>query len=355
MPVFAACLLAAFWARYENDFDAQAAASFVRLLPYVLAAKFVFFAAAGLLRGWNRFVAFEDVLAIGKAAALASLTVAVAKYAILLDLAVPRTVFVLDFLFTAMAIGALRSVARILTERRSLVPGGQLRIPTIIVGANDSGESLLARFARIRALPTVSSASLTENPSLLRASISGVPVLGPVERTCQIAARLGIRDALIAADELPGKQIRELVEEGRRCGVNLKVIPSWGQMLSGKLRLQPRQVEIDDLLRRPSVELDRRRNSRLGGRAHGAGDRSAGSIGSEICRQLLAFSPAKLVLVDRSETGQFFLERELASRAGDVRVEVELADVNDADEWAPSSRSTGRTSSSTPRPTSTCR
>lgn len=327
--VFAICLFAAFWARYENDFDGEAWASFVGLLPYVLAAKLVFFSAAGLLRGWNRFVAFQDVLAIGKAAALASLTIAVTKYAFLQNLPVPRTVFVLDFLFTVTAIGALRSVARILTERRSLVPGGQGRIPTIIVGANDSGEALLRAIRKDPRSPYRVVGFTTENKSLLRTSISGVPVLGPIERTCKIAARLDVRDALIAAGELPGRQVRDLVEEGRRCGVSLKVMPSWGQMLSGQLRLQPRKVEIDDLLRRDPVQLDQTAlRGWLAGRTVLVTG-SAGSIGSELCRQLLAFSPAKLVVVDRSETGQFFLDRELASRAGDVRIEVALADLND--------------------------
>jgi FlaA1/EpsC-like NDP-sugar epimerase len=328
-PVFAACLLAAFWVRFDTGFDARAWASFEQLLPNVLFAKLVFFALAGLLRGWNRFVAFQDLLAIGKAAALAALTIAVAKYAFLQGLPVPRTVFVLDLLFTVTAVGSLRSVARILTERRSLLPGGQSRIPTIIVGANDSGEALLRAIRKDPRSPYRVVGFTTENRSLLRTSISGVPVLGPIERTCQIAARLDVREALIAAGELPGKQVRDLVEEGRRCGVRLKVMPSWGQMLSGQLRLQPRKVEIDDLLRREPVQLDQSAlRDWLAGRTVLVTG-SAGSIGSELCRQLLAFSPAKLVVVDRSETGQFFLDRELASRAGDVRIEAALADLND--------------------------
>ncbi|HEV7280371.1 MAG TPA: nucleoside-diphosphate sugar epimerase/dehydratase [Pirellulaceae bacterium] len=328
-PVFAASLLAAFWARYENEFGASAWGAFRQLLPYALAAKVACFAAAGLLRGWNRFVAFQDVLAICKAAALASLTIAALKYGLLQGVGVPRTVFVLDFLFTVTAIGGLRSVARILTERQSLGLGGAGRIATIIVGANDSGEALLRAIRRDPRSPYRVVGFTTENRSLLRTSISAVPVLGPVEKTCQIAARLDVREALIAAGELPGKQVRELIEEGARCGVSLKVMPSWGQMLSGQLHLQPRKVEIDDLLRREPVQLDQTAlRGWLAGRTVLVTG-SAGSIGSELCRQLLAFAPAKMVLVDRSETGQFFLERELASRAGDVRIEVALADLND--------------------------
>jgi len=106
-------------------------------------------------------------------------------------------------------------------------------------------------------------------------------------------------------------------------------LPSYEQLLAGSVAVNPRPVAIADLLRRPSVELD------SDGIHHWIDGRvvlvtgSAGSIGSEICRQLLNLSPAKLVLVDRSETGQFFLERELRRLAPHAELAVALGDLTD--------------------------
>jgi FlaA1/EpsC-like NDP-sugar epimerase len=111
--------------------------------------------------------------------------------------------------------------------------------------------------------------------------------------------------------------------------LEVRVLPSYAQMIAGQVAIQPRPVAIEDLLRREPVVLDLESIRRW---IH---DRvllvtgSAGSIGSEICRQLLQFSPRRLVLLDRSETGQFFLERELRTMGSPVELEVCIADVLD--------------------------
>jgi FlaA1/EpsC-like NDP-sugar epimerase len=107
------------------------------------------------------------------------------------------------------------------------------------------------------------------------------------------------------------------------------VLPSYEQLIHGTVDLRPRQVSIEDLLRRDPVQLDTRGlHQWLDGRVVLVTG-SAGSIGSEICRQLLTFNPRRLVLVDRSETGQFFLERELQKLGAPVELEVCLADLLD--------------------------
>ncbi|NQU24471.1 MAG: polysaccharide biosynthesis protein, partial [Candidatus Nealsonbacteria bacterium] len=123
--------------------------------------------------------------------------------------------------------------------------------------------------------------------------------------------------------------IRKLVDDARRHGVIVKVLPSYEQLISGRIATRPRPVSIHDLLRREPVQLD------LGNIRQWIDGRvamvtgSAGSIGSEICRQLLQFSPKRLVAVDRSENGQFFLERELGPIAPAMQLDVRMADVLD--------------------------
>jgi FlaA1/EpsC-like NDP-sugar epimerase len=198
-----------------------------------------------------------------------------------------------------------------------------------IVGANDSGEALLRAIRRNPKLPYWVAGFIAEHETALQTQISGVPVLGVLEQTCPLAKQYEVAEVLIAAGELSGQQVRRLVDEGRQSGVSVKVLPSYEQLLRGNLHLRPREVSIEDLLGRDPIQLHLAELHRW------IDDRvllvtgSAGSIGSELCRQLLAFSPQRLVLVDRSENGQFFLERELRELAPEAEIEVCMGDVTD--------------------------
>jgi FlaA1/EpsC-like NDP-sugar epimerase len=120
-----------------------------------------------------------------------------------------------------------------------------------------------------------------------------------------------------------------LVDEGNDAGVSFRVVPSYERLLHGSLDIRPRPVSIEDLLGRDSVELNIEQMHRWidGNVLLITG--SAGSIGSEICRQLLRFSPRRIVLVDIWENGQFHLERELRELAPDVEIEVCIGNAAD--------------------------
>jgi FlaA1/EpsC-like NDP-sugar epimerase len=165
----------------------------------------------------------------------------------------------------------------------------------------------------------------------LRTHIGGVPVIGVLEDTCQLAKSSNVSEVLITTGELSGRQVRQLVQEAREAGVTVNVLPSYEQLLNGTVDFCPRSVSIEDLLHREPVQLDMQALHRwIDGRSLLVTG-CAGSIGSEIARQLLQFSPKRLVLVDRSENGQFFLERELLRLAPDADLHVCLADVNDSE------------------------
>ncbi|MBN1589848.1 MAG: polysaccharide biosynthesis protein [Pirellulales bacterium] len=121
------------------------------------------------------------------------------------------------------------------------------------------------------------------------------------------------------------------MDDAREHEINVKVLPGYDQLITGSVSLQPRAVEIDDLLRREPVQLELENIRQWIDHRVLLVTGSAGSIGSEICRQLLRFSPKRIVLVDRTETGQFFLERELRKMARGIELEVCMADILDTD------------------------
>jgi FlaA1/EpsC-like NDP-sugar epimerase len=329
LPILIVVHATAYWLRFESEFWQQEPSRFLATLSVVVTIKTAVYLKYRVYHGCTRYVSFQDLMVLTKATTLAAGLIAIVDYLFLPGLTVPRSVFLFDWAITIIAVGGLRSFARMIAERDTLLSlhGG---VPVFIVGANDSGETLLRAIRRDSSLGYRVVGFIAEKEESLQGYIAGVPVLGMLENTCELALNYNVNEVLITAGELPGQQVRTLVNDGKQSGVTVKVLPSYEQILHGKVDLRPRTVSIEDLLRREPVQLHVRELH------HWLDDRvllvtgSAGSIGSEICRQLLQFSPEKLVLVDQSETGQFFLERELRSLAPELDIQVCIGDVCDS-------------------------
>ena len=331
LPLFAATYYAAYWLRFDGNMRSQEAHHIAITIGWVVLAKLIAFAWFGVYQGWNRYLTFHDLMDLVKAATVSSLIVAACDYLFFPEVSVPRSVFLTDWGATVFAVGGIRALKRLVEEGVVLSFTDRGKTPVFIAGVNDSGEALLRAIRRNSKWSYRVVGFITQDASALKTRIGGVPVVGTVDQTCELAHKYAVAEVLITAGEFSGQQVRTLVDSGRTQNVTVKVLPSYEQLIHGHVDLRPRPVSIEDLLCRDPVELN------LGELHQWIEDRvlmvtgSAGSIGSEICRQLLQFSPTKLVLVDQSETGQFFLERELRSLAPDARLEVCIGDVCDRD------------------------
>jgi FlaA1/EpsC-like NDP-sugar epimerase len=143
-------------------------------------------------------------------------------------------------------------------------------------------------------------------------SLHGLKVFGGVELLPEIIGHATIDDILIATPSATGAQMRHIIEICKSCNVRYRTLPEIGAIIDGKVSIKSlRDVRYEDLLRRPPVNLDIKEISRyLQGKrvlVTGAG----GSIGSELCRQIIRFEPDKLILLDSSELHLFNIEMEL--------------------------------------------
>ena len=329
-PLFALIYFGCYWLRFEGELSEPELSVFLSTFAWVACLKVAAFSYYRVYQGWGRYVTFHDLTLLLKAATASSFAILLVDFLVLPASATPRSVFLMDWGLTIVAIGGVRSLARLWEERElsPLFSGGTT--PVLIAGANDSGEALLRAIRRNPRLAYRVVGFIAEDANALGSQIAGVPVIGRLADTCELACKHNISDVFITAGELAGQQVRQLVDEARQTRINVKVLPSYEQLLSGSVDLRPREVSIEDLLRRDPVRLNLAELHRW------IDDRvllvtgSAGSIGSEICRQLVQFSPRSLVLVDRSENGQFFLERELKRLAPDLDIRVSIGDVTDA-------------------------
>ena len=200
----------------------------------------------------------------------------------------------------------------------------------LIAGAGDMGVSTLRMIRRIGRPRYRVVGFIDHMPALAGTRIEGVPVLGVCEHARPARRNaIGVQQILVMQGELAGLQLRKLMDDARRGACEVRVLPNYRQLIEGSVTVQPRPVSIEDLLQREPVQLDIEDIRQwIDGRVILVTG-SAGSIGSEICRQLLQFSPQRIVLVDRAETGQFFLERELRPLADEKQIDVCIADVLD--------------------------
>jgi FlaA1/EpsC-like NDP-sugar epimerase len=326
--VFAGVYYLAYWLRFEGQLGPAEWARFSSTVGYVVLFKLLAFSWFRIHQGWLRFVTFYDLLALIQAAT-SSLLLTVLIDRLLLPHTIPRSVFLLDWGGAIVVIGGARAMVRVAQERswKLFLPGDS--VPAFIVGANDAGELLLRAIVRNQKLPYRVVGFIDHDPERVGTRICGVPVVGTLGETCRLVERHGVSEVLIAAGELSGRQVRKLVEQTRQQAVGVTVLPSYEQLISRSLAVEPQPVSINDLLRRDPVRLEMNNLRRWIDQRVLLVTGSAGSIGSEICRQLLSFSPAKIVLVDRNESGQFFLERELRARGSDAELAVCMADLLD--------------------------
>ena len=330
LPLFLAIHYTAYWLRFEGRVGESELSQIAATIGWVALAKLVVFVWFGAHQGWSRFLTFHDLFVLVQAASVSALVIACGDYIFFPAYSAPRSVFLMDWGATIFLIGGIRAAGRLVKEHAIVPFLTNDRVPVLIVGVNRSGESLLRAIRSNTNLRYRVVGFITEDRASLKSRIGGVPVIGTLESTCRLAKKYGISRILITAGELSGQQVRQLVKDAHQAEVLVNVLPSYEQLIDGHVDLRPREVSIEDLLHRDPITLD------TDGLHEWIDNRtllvtgSAGSIGSEICRQLLQFSPQKLVVVDQSETGQFFLERELRELASHLDIVVCIADTCDA-------------------------
>ena len=235
-------------------------------------------------------------------------------YGAALTAAPPRGVIVMDFILSVAAISAFRiclRLARTWSVSGQLRPGSSER-RVAIIGAGDAGEVLAKELLQRRGCGLYPVLFIDNDPERIGRSIHGLTVHGPIDRLERLSARARVNEFVITLVNPAPELIRRITEIGRVVGATTQIIPSFLQLASGEIRIeQSRPVAIEDLLGREQVNLDSTGISGLlKGRivmVTGAG----GSIGSELCRQIMAHQPKKLVMLDQSELVLFEIDQEL--------------------------------------------
>ncbi len=341
-----ACLAAAFIMAFMVRIDVMISwpwwqRIFIHIVP-VIAVEMVCLFGFGAQRGAWRFISLNDVRRIVTALAASSVVLIVAR--LLLGTfsvtsegpnhgILPWGVIVVNYCLAVLALSGIRVIHRLTHETRmSRLQGAEASLTPIralLIG--EEGAKVVIESMRFHSEKPIQIVGvLAVNKGEIGSTLADVKIIGDVSDLSKAAHELDANQAIICENSIHGGALRETLEQCASLGLSTRIVPRLKDIVEGKVLMgQLREVDVADLLHRDPIQLDKTRISEfLHGRrilVSGAG----GSIGSEICRQILAFEPAEIVLLERCELFLYEIEKEMSAKAKNTKILPRLVDICD--------------------------
>lgn len=300
------------------------------ILVIVLLAKLPIFTLFGMYHISLAYLGFRDMTEIFKAITIGSvLFVGMSALSWGIE-RVALPVIVTDYLLTLMFVGGLRTSRRVYSQvlrRHSNAFGRRV----LIAGAGSAGElTLLAIFQEMNSecLPV---GMVDDDPAKQGMTIHGVPVLGRRQDIPRLVQALRVQELLVAMPSAEPSVLRETAKLGRKAGLKIiKTLPSLHHIINGKVSVSDlRDLQVEDLLGREQVQIETQEIESYVKDKVVLVTGGAGSIGSELCRQIVAFHPEILVVLDQDETGLFQLRQHLNLESSPLKLSVVVGDIQD--------------------------
>lgn len=337
--IYTAILVAALWFAFEVRFDFKVGErfSFVRnmvLVPVVL-IQLIALIVARQFGTLLSYFSLPDLLRLVVAMSAAALVVfAFPLKAIDTDeMIIPRGVILINFALAVGGLSAFRIGLRVYHERyrrsRSDRNRGLLRLA--IVGAGDVGATLAKEMLSVPAHGFRPVVFFDDDVDKHGKIIHGVPVAGRPEDIQDIAAKVSFSHAVIAMPSASSRRVSEVINIMTRAGRKVEIVPSMQELAAGRVKVsRSRPVDVQDLLGREPVNLDGEQIRKMIANRVVLVTGAGGSIGSELCRQIMSHNPRRLLMVEQSEGALFLIEQELLRTGAATSVVTPLvADILD--------------------------
>lgn len=324
-------VLAAWWFAFALRFNFHIPVEFTRYIlesmPVIFICHGIAFYTFGLYKGVWRFASLPDLKRIMRAVGFAALLSA--SYALLVhpSIIIPRSVLILNPMILLLAMGGSRFIYRAWKERR-LFNGIALQgKPVIVIGVEDASFNLIKELSKNPEWRVV--AMIDPSKKLVGREIMHTKVEGGLEDMAEIAARHHCQHCMIAMPGSRHEKRRLAVEAARKIDdMEVLTLPAMSDLISGRVSLsQIRKIDVEDLLGRDVVQLDSHGLSSMLANKVVLVSGAAGSIGSELCRQILSFHPAQLICLDLSEYALYTLQQEFDQRETNTELVYLVADV----------------------------
>ncbi|PPD11884.1 nucleoside-diphosphate sugar epimerase/dehydratase [Methylophilus sp.] len=299
----------------------------IHSLPVIFVFHSICFYSFGLYKGVWRFASLPDLKRIMRAVAFAALLSATFALLVHPSIIIPRSVLILNPILLLVTMGGSRFIYRAWKERRLFNTLAVQGKPVIVIGVEDASFNLIKELSKNPEWRVV--AMVDPSDKLVGREIMHTKVEGGLHDISEIATRYGSQHCMIAMPGSRHEKRRAAMEAARAIdGMEVLTLPAMSDLISGRVSLsQIRKIDVEDLLGRDVVQLDTHGLSSMLANKVVLVSGAAGSIGSELCRQILSFHPAQLICLDISEYALYTLQQEFDQRMADTELVYLVADV----------------------------
>lgn len=330
MFVWLLAIVVAGWLRYEFDLSEL---TWSGLLLFGFLAAFlqaVIGFVMGIYRGRHQYGSFEEVKTIAYLVVLVGALATILIFTLGVEWEIPRSTAMIATPITLVLMLGVRYVIRLVRERRSAPRHNAAR--TIVYGAGYLGETIIRRMQTDVDSPFRPIAILDDDPEISNLEIRGIRVKGGFSDIAKVAESEQATELILAIGRADSELVRRISDAAAEVGLSVKVLPLLDQLLAGNTQLSDlRDISIEDLIGRQPVdtEVESIAGYVAGKRVLVTG--AGGSIGSELCHQLLKYAPSELIMVDRDETGLQMAQVEAIGHGLLHTKDVVLADIREPD------------------------
>ena len=333
LAIFALALVLSYMVRLDLSLPAPYAEQCLRLVVLVAPFKSALFFLFGMYKGMWRYTSLVDFMRLAQVTLAQSLLLVAVIALQTRFMGYPRSVFIIDWMLTLGLAAGLRVSIRAFyhwREGRPMELGQAKRV--LVVGAGRAGELIYRELMSNPRLNYQLVGFVDDDPGKRGRSIHNKPVLGMVKDLAGLVREREVDEIFIAVTQASGEQMRRLIKACESTRKPYKILPSMGEIMDGRVGLKTlRDVDYLDLLGRTPIELD---DTAIGAYLTGKTvlvSGCGGSIGTELCRQIVRFNPARLILVDMGEFNLYRMEMELKWELSFSNYVTVLGSVADAD------------------------
>ncbi len=316
----------AFWLRFDTGIPDWASLACTSMLPWLILARGLIFIPFRLYEGLWRYTSVSDLEALVGGIVSSTAVFWLLARSPLGPPSYPRSIFIIDAMILTVLLGGLRMTRRLYAEYSRGRPGKTV----LVFGAGDAGEHIVRDMRNNTWYGFQPVGFVDDDSRKVGRRIHNVPVLGTRADLPEIMDRYDPDEVLIAIPRADPATVRDIVRTLEPFKLPIKTLPSLRDIIDGRVEVGLiRKLEVADLLQRAPIGLDAAPLRQLiaGRRVMVTG--AGGSIGSELCRQILQFIPAALVMFERYENSLHAIRMELQDAHGAALLQPVVGDVTD--------------------------
>lgn len=318
--------------RYEFSFNSIPVTDMEQVLHYTIPntiMTLIVFAIARMYRGVWRHASSSELVNIILGNAVASAIQIVCAY--MLKLTLPRSSYLIYYFAMVMGTSCVRFsyvILNVFNEKMVDLTGGKKGINVMLIGAGAAGTSILRETEESRYLNLKVKCIIDDNPAKQGKYLRGIPIVGTREDIPDKVEEYNIQEIIVAIPSLGNVKMKEILDICKETQCKTRIIPGIYQFINGDVSVSKlREVQIEDLLGREPIQVNL---DEIMGYVQnkvimvtGGG----GSIGSELCRQIAAHNPKRLIILDIYENNAYDIQQELKRKYPDLDLEVLIGSV----------------------------